>query len=490
MHSISPMHSLRHHGPTAARTTRSTAAATRLAQPALRQALRQALLPALLPALLLAATTTLTAQDWVQAPATGPSPRQLPRLAFDLARGQTVLFGGYERATSAAAADTWTFDGTTWTQRTPANVPPSRDTHAMSYDLTRGVVTMFGGVDSGSFTVRGDTWEWNGVDWTQRATTVTPGPRFGAAMAFDSARGVHVLFGGSSTTALLADTWEWNGTVWTPRMPATVPPMRTNHGMVFDSARNRIVMFGGTGSGQSRLADTWEYDGVDWRAVPVPAAAAPAARTGLGLAYDFVRRVTVLYGGLGASGLLGDTWEYDGVHWYRLQQATVPGGGGRTNVAMTFDALRLSTTMFGGAVNNGDRGDTWLYGGAFPSFATYAAGCAGSAGVPRLSATVLPGIGGSLRLQLDMLPAAAPVSLVLGLAPLDAVLPSTPCRVVVQPLLALGLANVGGSASFTAGIPNDPTLRGLTLYLQGAVVDAGANPLGLTLTNGGRAVLN
>ena len=34
-------------------------------------------------------------------------------------------------------------------------------------------------------------------------------------MAFDAARSVVVLFGGDSDSELLGDTWEWDGSQWT-----------------------------------------------------------------------------------------------------------------------------------------------------------------------------------------------------------------------------------------------------------------------------------
>ena len=45
-------------------------------------------------------------------------------------------------------------------------------------------------------------------------------------MAYDQARGVTVLFGGSTASGINDETWEWNGTNWTPRAvigPANLP---------------------------------------------------------------------------------------------------------------------------------------------------------------------------------------------------------------------------------------------------------------------------
>ena len=51
---------------------------------------------------------------------------------------------------------------------------------------------LFGGYDNSHV---GETWEWDGSAWTLRASD-GPSPRYDHAMAYDSARGVTVLFGG------------------------------------------------------------------------------------------------------------------------------------------------------------------------------------------------------------------------------------------------------------------------------------------------------
>src|SRR5262249_25521983 len=104
------------------------------------------------------------------------------------ARGVTVVFGGYSNEnTFTYLGDTWEWDGIAWTQQATSG-PSPRVGAAMAYDAARGVAVMFGGQDSGG-TYLGDTWEWNGTTWTQRATT-GPAGRRGAAMAYDAVRGV------------------------------------------------------------------------------------------------------------------------------------------------------------------------------------------------------------------------------------------------------------------------------------------------------------
>ncbi|MBI5527519.1 MAG: C-type lectin domain-containing protein [Deltaproteobacteria bacterium] len=81
----------------------------------------------------------------------------------------------------------------------------------MAYDSARGRVLLFGGYDGGAF--KQDIWEWNGaaVQWTERTPAgAKPSARNWNAMAYDSARGRVLLFGGSDG-AYKQDTWEWDG---------------------------------------------------------------------------------------------------------------------------------------------------------------------------------------------------------------------------------------------------------------------------------------
>ncbi|MEK7732068.1 MAG: hypothetical protein AAB363_09470, partial [Planctomycetota bacterium] len=48
------------------------------------------------------------------------------------------------------------------------------------------------------------------LQWAERTPSPSPGPRNSLAMAYDSARGVTVLFGGFDGS-FYGDTWEWNG---------------------------------------------------------------------------------------------------------------------------------------------------------------------------------------------------------------------------------------------------------------------------------------
>src|SRR5215203_2887996 len=107
-----------------------------------------------------------------------------------------------------------------WTEK-QAFGPAARAGHMMGYDSKRGRVALFGGTVAKKVnktdvsTFFGDTWEWDGISWTQ-VSDVGPTPRVGAAMAFDYARQRLILFGGRDEAQKPhRDTWEWDGEDWT-----------------------------------------------------------------------------------------------------------------------------------------------------------------------------------------------------------------------------------------------------------------------------------
>jgi hypothetical protein len=181
----------------------------------------------------------------------------------------------------------------------------------MAYDSARGVMVLFGGqVASG--VIRRDTWEFSDSTWTQRASGGPPAARWIQRMAYDSARGVTVMFGGLSSTGLLSDTWEWNGTTatWTEAVIAG-PPARYGHAMAYDPVNGVVALFGGqSGSffGQDPLGDTWIYDGVAWTELPITG---PSPRTFVKMVYDASRARLVVFSGYDGTAMVSDTWELD-----------------------------------------------------------------------------------------------------------------------------------------------------------------------------------
>ncbi len=278
--------------------------------------------------------------------------------AFDTARNTLVVFGGTSTVQPfTLTADTFEWDGLRWTQRSPANSPPARVYHALSYDERRQEVILFGG--QGSSGPLGDTWVWDGNDWTQRFPSVSPAARAYHAMAYDRQRQRTVLFSGSNLSwPWYQDTWEWDGANWTRVAPPTQPMPRVLHSMAYFPPRGVVVMYGGQDSSRLFVDETWEWDGAAWTRPTPPAA--PSPRVGASLAYHGDKSVIVLFGGM-FSAAFADTWEWDGVQWTFASPSPVPPG--RYGAVAGYDPIRRAVVLHGGAQNRpaGLLGDTWEY---------------------------------------------------------------------------------------------------------------------------------
>ena len=206
------------------------------------------------------------APGWNQlSPTTVPPERFASSLAYDAGHGQVVMFGGF--GYSNILNDTWLWNGTNWTQVAPANSPSARSNQTMVYDAAQGQVVMFGGATSAQGSSRlNDTWAWNGSNWTNvTPASGNPPTRSSAAMAYDEAAGQVVLFGGlGASNAALGDTWVWNGTTWTAANPSTSPLNRSGASMVYDAALGEVILFGGFDQSGNEDNDTWAWTGSNW----------------------------------------------------------------------------------------------------------------------------------------------------------------------------------------------------------------------------------
>lgn len=307
--------------------------------------------------LALSATVGQDCVAWKERQVSGPSKRGHHAMAYDRARGVTVVHGGHVDP-SGLNGETWEWDGTAWTEADEGpDMPSPREDHAMAYDEARGVTVLFGGWD-GSY--KGDTWEWNGLSW-RLAATDGPSPRESHEMVYDSWRGVIVLFGGFDALGRNNETWEWNGTSWNRiQVVGSLPSARGEYGFAFDSRRGVAVLFGGH-DGSPRVGDTWEWDGFagTWM---LRATTGPTPRSSQAMAYDTDRGVCVLIGGFDDQEYDGETWEWDGNAWTLKcddDGQCNPRPTNRATHTMAYDKRRRTTLLFGGWNLSNGQGDTW-----------------------------------------------------------------------------------------------------------------------------------
>jgi len=160
-------------------------------------------------------------------------------LAYDAARNQTILFGGYNPnlISGGYLGDTWAFDGTNWTRLNPATSPSRRSAASMVYvpTISGGRILLFGGYDSNNQSLN-DTWLWDGTTWTQLVTASSPGPRYNSAMAYDAEHNKVVLFSGTGGGT---ETWLFDGTTWTLPGVQNPPPAWDQHIATYDAERKK-----------------------------------------------------------------------------------------------------------------------------------------------------------------------------------------------------------------------------------------------------------
>ena len=332
-------------------------------------------------------------------PARSPAARRGHALAYDPVRNQAVLFGGADYV--SAFGDTWTFDGTNWTEQTllVAPAPRSGSTFAFAAQQQR-LVLCFG---KRGTAVVDETWTWDGTNWAQQTHAVRPAARQ-RATGTSAANGGIYIFGGEGPAGSLGDTWFYGPSGWS-QIPSSGPSPRA--GAVMASVGNYVVLAGGsdggvmqtdawalvannwlqlpsvlalsrqdaavgvTGTGQvlavggkdvqgTILGDALDLTGNGWAPVPMPPA--PAGRTGAVSTFDPTLGRIVLFGGAASPvQLRSDTFTWDGQDWREVPSAVHPTA--REHAAMAFAAVANRTVLFGGHDGNGGTADTWSFDG-------------------------------------------------------------------------------------------------------------------------------
>lgn len=98
-------------------------------------------------------------------PATAAGPRMMAGGLTTLGGGGGVLaVGGFDGTNFTH--QTWIWNGTTWTQKSGPG-PSAREVFGLSFDRDRSRVVLFGG-DDASGTRLADTWEFDGTSWSHR----------------------------------------------------------------------------------------------------------------------------------------------------------------------------------------------------------------------------------------------------------------------------------------------------------------------------------
>jgi hypothetical protein len=249
----------------------------------------------------------------VKAPGPAPTARSFFAAAHDPVRDVVVVYGGEDA--QGFSDETWEWDGTVW-RRSAGGAPGARSAASLAWDPTSSRVTLFGGngADADPGAIRGDTWAWDGQDWTRVSETGPVPARWPAAMVAADA-GQLLVFGGHQVAdedlpPALGDTWVLTDRAWALRADAGGPgPLVNAQALVHPTLG--ILLAGGSDFDREN-GDVWRWTGDRWETF---ARDVLPPRQAFGMAYDEARGVVVLTGGVvqpGDTARHQDVWEWSG----------------------------------------------------------------------------------------------------------------------------------------------------------------------------------
>lgn len=283
---------------------------------------------------------------------------------YDTVRGVTVLYGA--GPSSGTKYDTYEWDGVDWTQKlanSPPTVPDSGFVSStMAYHASTGKMVMVGGHTVGGPPVYDHfqtyTYDYTVPSWTLQSPAHHPADsihpqNMGLAPYPDT--GKVVLFGGISNVGNQSYTWTWDGTDWTQESPTHVPAATEAPCLWYDKGRGVVGLL-------DRNLHTWEWDGTDWTQIfpatsPTESPCQGVWCEGLG--------VIIFYGGTESTSTPStqnsDTWQYDGAagDWTLLSPTANPGARSNWQIVSP-NPTTNSVVLYGG---RGGSNDTWILDG-------------------------------------------------------------------------------------------------------------------------------
>jgi hypothetical protein len=290
--------------------------------------------------------------------AQAPPPSAGHELVYHDSLGMVVLVGsglgaGADTLLSGQQMKLWGWDGVRWTLLDSTG-PTMRNLAGVAYDRDRNVIVLYGGTfyrgSSGSDTYD-ETWEWRRSGWRRMGTAAAPGPRDHTQMVYDPMRRRSILFGGQGPPSTFpSETWAWDGTHW-ERVDTAGPPARVHHALTYDADANQVVVFGGYQPDVAPPTMIWVRDST-WRA-----GAQHGPRTHMRTAYDERANQLYVFGGMGAASAFMALKEGA---WRRID---APGPSPRYLPGLTYDRRRGVLVLFGGGDETGLLSDTWEFDG-------------------------------------------------------------------------------------------------------------------------------
>jgi hypothetical protein len=329
-------------------------------------------------------TWAFKAGAWTQLTPSGPpSARAFSGFTYDATDGYVLLYGGLN---ASVLGDTWSFVGGVWTRLTEVTSPPPLWDAGLQFASNAGADYVFGGCTIATTnptsgvcavpyagTMKFYSGKWHLLTTVSGGGAISPAAEFGMASSYDLGDKGVVYFGGLTATGLTLTRWIIDGNSWTEWFPILFPAARTGMAATYSTRDDHIIFFGGYGpvpaGGLGFYSDTWQWDTEVWgKAQPHHS---PSARAWASVAYSGGQKIpqganlTVLFGGYGPSGYLGDTWTWTGGvttgGWTQVRTLVAPSA--RSNASMWFDIATDSIILFGGQNTTGVLNDTWSFNG-------------------------------------------------------------------------------------------------------------------------------
>lgn len=253
-------------------------------------------------------------------PATTPTPSFYGQMVYDSDRERLIL----RESPDSSDHKTWEYYDDDWHGVTTATALPVNDRDQMCYDQANGKVVTYlltYGPD------RRQTWTYDGTNWTQvwseLDTSVVNQPKlFYPELVFDENMGKVLCIGYPDPDGGGFQTWSWDGATWTQLSPVHSPPGANvyKYSACFDKSRNVVVAvksyIGGSGT------EVWEWDGTDWTYIPTASSDPFLLDRGEMFFEEINEKCMFLKDSSG--NLYKEMWSWDGADW---EYAGTPFGG-------------------------------------------------------------------------------------------------------------------------------------------------------------------
>jgi hypothetical protein len=294
-----------------------------------------------------------------------PSARDDAALAFDPEEHAVILFGGLVIGETqlSTLSDTWSWDGSRWTELNPPASPPGLSGALLGYDPATKRLVLTGGDTAnaeGKLAGMDGTWTWDGSAWSSQAGGGLPASDVPSDLATDDATGQLILVT-TRAGCTGVETWRWGGRAWDLLDPATSPTPAVEDALAFDPRSDSLELFpsaggcGGVDQAVSASPPVWSWDGSTW------SFAASPGKTELTGSWELT---TSSAGALVVTSDGTYLWSGgSGGRWSKVSSSPVDGDS-----SIAYDAADKQVVLFSGicsTCNGSAAPDTWTWAGSW-----------------------------------------------------------------------------------------------------------------------------